>query len=152
MKTMIMSFGVHSLISGTLLFLLGFPALVLGEITEAEAIKFASEAILRFGVKDPQWTARVDKAGEVWRVKRAKWLDKRNPAVRERVARDVAEIESTFKDRKVWAIIYDRVVPHDAPPGTVFFDTEAIVFVDSDTGAVLSLINQEGGFETYIGK
>jgi hypothetical protein len=90
----------------------------------------------------------VDKAGEVWAITRAKWLDKRNPIVRERVAREVAEIESTFKDRKVWAIIYDRVVA----PGTLFFDTRAMVFVDSDTGTVLSLVNQEGGFETYVGK
>jgi predicted small secreted protein len=129
----------------TLAWLVTFPAMALSEISEQGAIERANQAVAKFGVQAPDWTARVDKAGEVWARTRSKWEDTRNPAVRKEAAQDIADIESTWRGKKIWTIIYTRTVQ----PGQKMFDTQAMVFVDANTGAVLSVINQEGGIETY---
>jgi hypothetical protein len=39
----------------------------------------------------------------------------------------------------------------DSSPGKKMFNTQAMAFVEASTGAVLSVINQESGIETYPG-
>jgi len=124
--------------------LLTFPFPAYCEITEQQAIARADQAISKFDVLSPAWSSQVDKAGKAWAMRRSRLKARQNQVVRDEVAKEIAEIEATLVGRAFWTIVYTRNVP----PGTKVFDTEALVFVDSTTGAVLSLINQEGGFET----
>lgn len=125
--------------------LLSVPTICSAEISEQDAIERANKAVSKFDVRPPKWLVQVDKDGKAWELTRSRWKEKQTPAVRKEVAENIAEIEATLKDRKVWTIIYKRLVP----PGKVVFDNEALVFLDSTNGEILSIINQEGGIEIY---
>ena len=121
------------------------PVFASAEISEQVAIESAHKALVKSGVLPPGWTFYVDKELQRWLWLKSRWQES---SIKEKqLGREdtdfgpwLARMESVMVGKRVWAVVYKLTLP----PGERAFHTNAMVFVDADSGRVLAFIEPEG--------
>jgi len=118
------------------------PLHAVGEISESQAIELANKEAEKYHIHPAQWTIRAEKDPREWHVARKDWEHWVATVARGEAAHTnarIAKIENAIKGREVWFVTYKRIIP----PGQVPHHSEAIVFLDAQTGTILDVINPE---------
>ncbi len=119
---------------------LACPITVGAEITDERAAQSAHKAFVGKELLSPEWTFHIDKKLERWEWLKSRWQEcseKDRKLGREDICgSDLVQMDSALAGRRVWAIVYKRVLPSLHPNG--------MVFVDVDSAKVLAMITTEG--------
>jgi hypothetical protein len=140
-RRMIMKTKVFCLLSMVMV-LACSPLRALGEISESQAIELANKEVEKYYINPAQWHIRAEKDRREWQATREAWEHWVATVARGGVAvynARIAKIENAIKGREVWFVTYKRIIP----PGQVPHHSEAIVFLDAQTGQILDVKNQE---------
>ena len=122
--------------------LLSLPSCAIAELSDQQAIAIANKEMAKFDVDPAGWVIRLDKDSHDWQRTRESWERWIETAGKGRAADTKARIgviEGAMKGKDIWLVVYNRAIP----PGKHVLHNHAIVFLDSRTGKVLSVINPE---------